>query len=83
VLGPIPNGVVLHHICGRIASSFWKSCANTPACKPTSGCYHGQVMSDISRLLSAMQEGDPQAASQLLPLVYDLFPKCVRSLSEG
>jgi RNA polymerase sigma factor (TIGR02999 family) len=28
-------------------------------------------MSDVSRLLSAIQDGDPQAASQLLPLVYD------------
>ena len=28
-------------------------------------------MSDASRLLSAIQDGDPGAASQLLPLVYD------------
>lgn len=28
-------------------------------------------MSDVTRILSAMQDGDPQAASQLLPLVYD------------
>jgi RNA polymerase sigma factor (TIGR02999 family) len=28
-------------------------------------------MNDVSRLLSAIQGGDPQAASQLLPLVYD------------
>jgi RNA polymerase sigma factor (TIGR02999 family) len=28
-------------------------------------------MSDVSQLLSAIQAGDPQAASQLLPLVYD------------
>jgi RNA polymerase sigma factor (TIGR02999 family) len=28
-------------------------------------------MSDVSRLLSAIQDGDAQAASQLLPLVYD------------
>jgi RNA polymerase sigma factor (TIGR02999 family) len=28
-------------------------------------------MSDVSRLLRASQDGDPQAASQLLPLVYD------------
>jgi RNA polymerase sigma factor (TIGR02999 family) len=27
-------------------------------------------MSDVTRLLSALQQGDPQAASQLLPLVY-------------
>lgn len=28
-------------------------------------------MSDVTRLLIAMQDGDPGAASQLLPLVYD------------
>jgi RNA polymerase sigma factor (TIGR02999 family) len=28
-------------------------------------------MSDVTRILSAIERGDPQAASQLLPLVYD------------
>jgi RNA polymerase sigma factor (TIGR02999 family) len=28
-------------------------------------------MNDVTRLLSAIEHGDPQAASQLLPLVYD------------
>jgi RNA polymerase sigma factor (TIGR02999 family) len=28
-------------------------------------------MNDITRVLSAMEQGDPQAAAQLLPLVYD------------
>ena len=28
-------------------------------------------MSDVTRILSAIEEGDPQAASKLLPLVYD------------
>jgi RNA polymerase sigma factor (TIGR02999 family) len=28
-------------------------------------------MTDVSRILSAIQHGDPQAAAQLLPLVYD------------
>src|SRR5262249_37786206 len=28
-------------------------------------------MSDVTRILSATEQGDPQAASQLLPLVYD------------
>ena len=29
------------------------------------------VMSDVTRILSAIEEGDPQAAEQILPLVYD------------
>jgi RNA polymerase sigma factor (TIGR02999 family) len=29
------------------------------------------VMSDITRILSAIEQGDPHAAAQLLPLVYD------------
>jgi RNA polymerase sigma factor (TIGR02999 family) len=28
-------------------------------------------MSEVTRILSAIEQGDPQAASQLLPLVYD------------
>jgi RNA polymerase sigma factor (TIGR02999 family) len=28
-------------------------------------------MNDVTRILSAIEQGDPQAASQLLPLVYD------------
>ncbi|MCI0462389.1 MAG: ECF-type sigma factor, partial [Gemmataceae bacterium] len=28
-------------------------------------------MSDVTRLLNALDQGDPHAASQLLPLVYD------------
>ncbi len=28
-------------------------------------------MSDVTRILSAIEQGDPQAANQLLPLVYD------------
>jgi RNA polymerase sigma factor (TIGR02999 family) len=32
-------------------------------------------MSDVSHILSAIDEGDPQAAAQLLPLVYDELRK--------
>jgi RNA polymerase sigma factor (TIGR02999 family) len=32
-------------------------------------------MSDVTRILSAVQGGDPQAAEQLLPLVYDELRK--------
>src|SRR5215831_14149452 len=32
-------------------------------------------MSDVTRILSAMESGDPHAAGQLLPLVYDELRK--------
>jgi RNA polymerase sigma factor (TIGR02999 family) len=32
-------------------------------------------MSEVTRILSAIEEGDPQAAAQLLPLVYDELRK--------
>ena len=32
-------------------------------------------MSEVTRILSAIEQGDPQAASQLLPLVYDELRK--------
>ena len=35
----------------------------------------GNEMSDVTRILSAIEEGDPHAASQLLPLVYDELRK--------
>ena len=33
-------------------------------------CYHS-CMSEVTRILSAIEAGNPQAAAQLLPLVYD------------
>jgi RNA polymerase sigma factor (TIGR02999 family) len=33
------------------------------------------VMSDVTRILSAIEGGDPQAAAELLPLVYDELRK--------
>jgi hypothetical protein len=37
-------------------------------------------MSDVTRILSAIEQGDQRAAEQLLPLVYDerRRPKCQR-----
>jgi RNA polymerase sigma factor (TIGR02999 family) len=32
-------------------------------------------MSDVTRILSAIEDGDPQAAEQLLPLIYDELRK--------
>src|SRR5213593_4742712 len=32
-------------------------------------------MSDVTRILSAIEQGDPHAAAQLLPLVYDELRK--------
>src|SRR5947209_17636572 len=32
-------------------------------------------MTDVTRILSAIEQGDPQAAEQLLPLVYDELRK--------
>ena len=33
------------------------------------------LMNDVTRILSAIEQGDPQAAEQLLPLVYDELRK--------
>src|SRR3954463_7364014 len=35
----------------------------------------GPPMSEVTRILSAIEQGDPQAAEQLLPLVYDELRK--------
>src|SRR5262245_61439099 len=36
---------------------------------------YARFMSDVTRILSAIESGDPQAAEQLLPLVYDELRK--------
>ena len=36
-------------------------------------------MSDVTRMLTAIEQGDPQAAEQLLPIVYDELRKLARS----
>jgi RNA polymerase sigma factor (sigma-70 family) len=36
---------------------------------------HNWAMSDVTRILSQIESGDPQAAQQLLPLVYDELRK--------
>jgi hypothetical protein len=32
--------------------------------------HHGEVMTDITRILSAAEHGDPHAPEELLPLIY-------------
>jgi RNA polymerase sigma factor (TIGR02999 family) len=44
----------------------------TPRCWPVnSAAVILDFMSEVTRILSAIEQGDPSAASQLLPLVYD------------
>src|SRR5437667_11685093 len=44
-----------------------------PICptRPAVASRGGLFMTEITRILSAVDQGDPQAAAQLLPLVYD------------
>ena len=41
----------------------------------TGMAYHNRAMSDVTSILSQIDSGDPQAAEQLLPLVYDELRK--------
>src|SRR5215470_10026895 len=44
----------------------------TPPCWPvTPAAIKLALMSEVTRILSAIEAGDPHAAGQLLPLVYD------------
>jgi hypothetical protein len=38
-------------------------------------CLKAAPMSDVTQILSAIEQGDPSAAEQLLPLVYDELRK--------
>lgn len=47
------------------------------------GLRQAPAMSDVTRILSAIEQGDPHAADQLLPLVYDELRKlAARKLSQ-
>ena len=37
-----------------------------------------RAMSDVTQILSAIEQGDPKAAEELLPLVYDELRKLAR-----
>src|SRR5262245_21038339 len=44
----------------------------TPRCWPvTLAAIIVDLMSEVTRILSALEQGDPSAAEQLLPLIYD------------
>ncbi len=42
---------------------------------PDSRRYHLRLMNEVTQLLNALDQGDPYAAAQLLPLVYDELRK--------
>src|SRR5205809_3325750 len=42
-----------------------------PCCQRKRQAQEVQPMSEVTRILSAIEQGDPHAAAQLLPLVYD------------
>jgi hypothetical protein len=46
-----------------------------PLASPSGSGYPVRMMTDVTRLLSALGQGDPHAASRLLPLVYDELRK--------
>jgi hypothetical protein len=37
--------------------------------------YHRRLMSDVTQLLSTLEQGDPHATCRLLPLVYEELRK--------
>ena len=59
-----------------------KAPVSSGSCSFAFGRYHGQYsilssrpMSEVTRILSAIEQGDPQAAEQLLPLIYEELRK--------
>jgi hypothetical protein len=40
-------------------------------CRPAQRRLHSVLMADVTEILNALAQGDPAAAEQLLPLVYD------------
>src|SRR2546430_1584336 len=46
-----------------------------PVCMSPSRAVDSWSMADVTRILNAIEQGDPHAATQLLPLVYDELRK--------
>src|SRR5262249_54826071 len=44
-------------------------------CRPARSCLSWASMSDVTQILSSIEQGDPGAAEQLLPLVYEELRK--------
>jgi RNA polymerase sigma factor (TIGR02999 family) len=59
---------ISHELPNRWYQSSWRYNGNT---QTVSGFQDWAAMSEVTRILSAIEDGDPQAAEQLLPLVYD------------
>src|SRR5690349_16185413 len=80
-----PDGSAVCRPTGRASHSYGRIIAkllgapgwaaehsNAPRCWPVlATSVMLDVMSDVTRILSAIEQGDPSAAGQLLPLVYD------------
>src|SRR5690348_16952112 len=65
-----PNIISLHSLLSRACSpSRFAQCATLLIVAPWEAIFG--LMSQISRILEAIEQDDPQAASQLLPLVYN------------
>jgi hypothetical protein len=41
---------------------------------------HNGAMSEVTRILAQIESGDPHAAEQLLPLLYDELPKLAAAM---
>jgi RNA polymerase sigma factor (TIGR02999 family) len=62
----------------RSAGNRWCRAAGPgvlPVCTPGSRRLDSPVMADVTQLLTAAEAGDPRAAAELLPLVYDELRK--------
>src|SRR5262249_11920010 len=58
----------------RVSAAVEASEAGRPRgsiCPAAAGALFCPFMSDVTRILSAIEQGDPSAAGQLLPLVYE------------
>ena len=64
-------------VSGEAGASTGWTCPQVEDCNPLERCQDFWVpsMGEVTRILSAMEQGDPHAASQLLPLVYDELRK--------
>jgi RNA polymerase sigma factor (TIGR02999 family) len=59
----------------RLGRGAFRQIARGTVCSPDSRRVDSHVMADVTQILNAIESGDPHAAAELLPLVYDELRK--------
>src|SRR5437660_12442555 len=67
----VSAGPLFHRYQSRWAPGAFRAVGRGRVCSPGSRRVDSTLMADVTQILAAAEAGDPTAAAELLPLVYD------------